>query len=86
MVIGNPVHPEVEGIKGWAGEDAAVISYGRGSRASDGCQMRQEGMCCVHRRHLITINSKILVEIISKRRYDISVLNTICSATKERQD
>ena len=28
---------------------------------------------------------KELVEIISKRRYDISVLNTICSATKERQ-
>ena len=26
VVIGNPVHPEVEGIMGWAGEDAAVIS------------------------------------------------------------
>ena len=32
-------------------------------------------------------NNKIkeLVEIISKKRYDIVVLNTICNATKERQ-
>ena len=28
---------------------------------------------------------KELVEIISKKRYDIVVLNTICNATKERQ-
>ena len=29
---------------------------------------------------------KELVEIISKKRYDINVLNTICNATKERQE
>ena len=29
---------------------------------------------------------KDLVEIISKKRYDIIVLNTICNATKERQE
>ena len=29
---------------------------------------------------------KELVEIIEEKRYDINVLNTICSATKERQE
>lgn len=29
---------------------------------------------------------KDIVEIIEKKRYDITVLNTICSATKERQE
>ena len=38
------------------------------------------------RRHLITINFKDLVEIIRKKGYDIIVLNTICNATKERQE
>ena len=43
---------------GWAGEDAAVISDGRGSRAFDGAR-GQEQYVLLHKRHLITINLKI---------------------------
>ena len=38
------------------------------------------------RRHLITRNLIDIVEIISKKRYDILVLNTICNATEEQAD
>mgnify|MGYP000043170619 CR=1 FL=1 len=37
------------------------------------------------RRHLINNKFKELVEILEKKSYDVSVLNTICNATKERQ-
>ena len=83
VVIGNPVHPEVEGIMGWAGEDAAVIST---TEEAEHLTVPEDRKICVVAQTTFNYNKfKELVEIISKRRYDISVLNTICSATKERQ-
>ena len=83
VVIGNPVHPEVEGIMGWAGEDAAVIST---AEEAEHLTVPENRKICVVAQTTFNYNKfKELVEIISKRRYDISVLNTICSATKERQ-
>ena len=83
VVIGNPVHPEVEGIMGWAGEDAAVIST---AEEAEHLTVPEDRKICVVAQTTLNYNKfKELVEIISKRRYDISVLNTICSATKERQ-
>ena len=83
VVIGNPVHPEVEGIMGWAGEDAAVIST---EEEAEHLTVPEDRKICVVAQTTFNYNKfKELVEIISKRRYDISVLNTICSATKERQ-
>ena len=83
VVIGNPVHPEVEGIMGWAGEDAAVIST---AEEAEHLTVPEDRKICVVAQTTFNYNKfKELVEIISKRRYDISVLNTICSATKERQ-
>ena len=83
VVIGNPVHPEVEGIMGWAGEDAAVIST---AEEAEHLMVPEDRKICVVAQTTFNYNKfQELVEIISKRRYDISVLNTICSATKERQ-
>ena len=83
VVIGNPVHPEVEGIMGWAGEDAAVIST---AEEAEHLTVPEDRKICVVAQTTFNYNKfKELVEIISKRRYDISVSNTICSATKERQ-
>ena len=83
VVIGNPVHPEVEGIMGWAGEDAAVIST---AEEAEHLTVPEDRKICVVAQTTFNYNKfKELVEIISKRRYDISVLNTICSATKELQ-
>ena len=83
LIIGNPDHPEVIGIRGWAGANAAVI------RNEDDIQKIDFG-----KNKKITVVSQTtfnynkfqdLVEIIKKKSYDISVLNTICNATKERQ-
>ena len=74
VIIGNGEHPEVEGIRGWAGEQVTVI------------QTPEEQKVCIVAQTTFNYNKfKELVEIISKKRYDIVVLNTICNATKERQ-
>ena len=82
VVIGNPVHPEVEGIMGWAGEDAAVIST---AEEAEHLTVPEDRKICVVAQTTFNYNKfKELVEIISKRRYDISIFNAICSATTER--
>ena len=46
---------------------------------------KEQKVCIVAQTTFNYNKFKELVEIISKKRYDIVVLNTICNATKERQ-
>ena len=83
LIIGNPDHPEVIGIRGWAGEHAAVI---RNADDIENIDFSKNRKICVVSQTTFNYNKfKDLVEIIKKKSYDISVLNTICNATKERQ-
>lgn len=83
VIIGNDEHPEVEGIKGWAGDLVTVVQTA--TDAADFLSKSAEGVCIVSQTTFNYNKFKELVEIISEKGYDISVLNTICSATKERQ-
>ena len=83
VIIGSEPHPEVEGIKGWASGPVTVIST-----AEEAEQFVPEAGKQVSIVAQTTFNYnkfKDLVEIFSKKSYDISVLNTICNATEERQ-
>ena len=83
VIIGSEPHPEVEGIKGWARGPVTVISA-----AEEAEKFTPEGGKAVSIVAQTTFNYnkfKDLVEIFSKKSYDISVLNTICNATEERQ-
>ncbi|EGG84225.1 4-hydroxy-3-methylbut-2-enyl diphosphate reductase [Lachnospiraceae bacterium 2_1_46FAA] len=83
VIIGNNEHPEVEGIKGWSTSPVTVIQT---MEDVNNFEPDRSGKVCVVSQ--TTFNYKKfeeLVEIISKKRYDISVLNTICNATTERQ-
>ena len=84
VIIGNGQHPEVLGILGWAGEDARVISSREEALAFKSPKDRQ--ICIVAQTTYNYNKFKELVEIVSERAYDIIVHNTICSATKERQE
>ncbi len=83
IIIGNPQHPEVEGIKGWAGKKVSVIQ--NKEDIDKLCIPENEKICVVSQTTFNYNKFKELVEIISKKSYDVSVLNTICNATKERQ-
>ena len=83
LIIGNPDHPEVIGIRGWAGEHAEVIQNADDIEKID--FSKKEKICVVSQTTFNYNKFKDLVEIIKKKSYDVSVLNTICNATKERQ-
>ena len=84
IIIGDELHPEVQGIKGWAENSVTVIKT---EEDAEKFQVSPDTKICVVSQTTFNYNKfKYLVEIISKKSYDISVLNTICSATKERQE
>ena len=85
VIIGNDVHPEVEGIKGWAGEQVTVIQTIEEAERFELPDKTQK-VCIVSQTTFNYNKFKELVEIMCKKGYDINVLNTICSATKERQE
>jgi len=83
IIIGNSTHPEVEGIIGWAGDEAIVISSKE--EAMQISLPENEKICIVAQTTFNYNKFEELVEIIREKRYDIIVLNTICSATRARQ-
>lgn len=83
VIIGSPTHPEVLGIIGWAGECVSVVE--NEEQAQKFCVENNKSVCIVSQTTFNYTKFKDLVEIISKKGYDIIVLNTICNATEERQ-
>ena len=83
IVIGNDGHPEVEGIKGWSNTPAVVIE--KEEEALEFSCKLDEKISIVSQTTFNYNKFKELVEIFQKKGYDISVVNTICNATEERQ-
>lgn len=84
VIVGNGEHPEVQGIRGWAGEQVTVVQTPEDAERFE-LPDKDQKVCIVVQTTFNYNKFKELVEIISKKRYDIVVLNTICNATKERQ-
>ncbi len=83
VIIGNDSHPEVEGIRGWCQGKATVI--GSEEEATRFVPVSGKKVCVVSQTTFNYNKFNKLVEILSKKGYDICVLNTICNATQERQ-
>ena len=83
IIIGDEKHPEVKGIKGWAKDHVSVIKTEKEAREYSAPE--NANVCIVSQTTFNYNKFKYLVEIISKKNYNINVLNTICSATKQRQ-
>ena len=83
IIIGDETHPEVEGIKGWG--DARTMVVKNEEQMEKLPSFTGEKLCIVSQTTFNYNKFKDIVEKISKTRYDILVLNTICNATQERQ-
>ena len=83
LIIGNAKHPEVEGIRGWCEKPAYVVESLE--EAENFALPMGEKLCIVSQTTFNYNKFQDIVEIIAKKGYDIIVLNTICSATEERQ-
>ena len=83
VIIGNPGHPEVEGIMGWSETPAVVIESEE--EAANFVPAEGKDICLVSQTTFNYNKFQELVEIIQEKGYNISVVNTICNATEERQ-
>lgn len=83
VIIGNENHPEVEGIDGWCENNAYIIeSVDEAEKLSLDYEKK---VCIVAQTTFNYKKFKDIVDILSKKSYDINVMNTICNATEERQ-
>ena len=83
IIVGDPAHPEVQGIRGWGSERTLVIQDA--SQIDELPLEEGEPLALVAQTTFNYNKFQDLVENFGKKRYDILVLNTICSATQERQ-
>ena len=84
VIAGNEHHPEVEGILGWVeGQPAYTVTS---QEDIEKLPLKEGEKVCLVAQTTFNYNKfQELVEIIKKKGYDISVLDTICNATEERQ-
>ncbi len=83
VIIGSPLHPEVEGIMGWSETPAVVIASEEDAR--NFISPADRDICIVSQTTFNYNKFQELVEIIQEKGYNTSVVNTICNATEERQ-
>jgi 4-hydroxy-3-methylbut-2-enyl diphosphate reductase len=83
IIIGNKKHPEVQGIMGWCSGRCTVIENEK--EAEEYTFSEGKKVCLVAQTTFNYKKFKDLVEILSKKGYDILALNTICNATEVRQ-
>ena len=83
LIIGNPGHPEVEGIRGWCSTPAFTVES---EEEMKNLQVEYGKEICVVSQTTFNYNKfQDLVEILKKNEYNSIVVNTICNATEERQ-
>ncbi len=90
VIVGRAVHPEVEGICGWASSPVAVVETAGEARELVEERKKQSletrKLCIVSQTTFQPDKFRNLVEILKELRYSsVDVLNTICNATEERQ-
>ena len=83
LIIGDPAHPEVQGIRGWG--DADTVAADNIDDIVRALPYKDKPAALVAQT---TFNLLKFQEIVAEMRsmgYDLKSFNTICSATRERQ-
>ena len=84
VIIGTESHPEVQGILGWANGCGVVLENQAEAEAFE-LKNASQKICVVAQTTFNYKKFQDLVEILSKKGYDILAVNTICNATSTRQ-
>ncbi len=84
LVVGNPGHPEVEGILGWSAGPAYVVENLQ--EAEDFAADPEQNYLTVAQTTFNPKKFQEIVDILIKKGYNINAVNTICHATFHRQE
>ncbi len=82
IIIGNPSHPEVIGINGWC-EDKAIIINEENEVKDLPCF---DKICVVSQTTVTLEKWENITNELSNKAKEVREFNTICLATKERQE
>jgi 4-hydroxy-3-methylbut-2-enyl diphosphate reductase len=83
IIIGDPGHPEVEGITGWAEGEVWVLES---EEAARNYPLESSKVGCLVAQTTFNSNKfQDIVDILVEKGYNGNVDNTICNATEERQ-
>ncbi len=90
IIVGDPVHPEVEGIRDWCNGPVSVIETMEEAlelckKFDEGALADCDGICIVSQTTFNYNKFQDIVEIFQQKGYNSSIMNTICNATEERQ-
>jgi len=85
VIVGDPKHPEVVGIRGWCEEGHVhIISEKEDIDALEPLKTRK--FCVLAQTTFQRKKFEDFVEIFKENSYSYNVVNTICNATAERQE
>ncbi len=95
LIVGSEEHPEIQGIVGWTCPDSSAV-IGSIKEANEFDPSGYDRICVVSQTTFYHKKFQDIVEIIRKKAYDnyakvaenrdFVIHNTICSATRERQE
>ncbi|HPF18598.1 MAG: bifunctional 4-hydroxy-3-methylbut-2-enyl diphosphate reductase/30S ribosomal protein S1 [Eubacteriales bacterium] len=85
VIIGDPAHPEVKGITGWAGLSALTINDPADADAASDL-LKSQPVTVVAQTTITGEKFSACVDRIRTYARDVVVCDTICQATKQRQD
>ena len=83
IIIGDAAHPEVIGICGWCHTGVSVI--GSAGEAEKFIPIENKKYVLVAQTTFNLNKFQQIVEILTKKLYDVNVVNSICNATEKRQ-
>ncbi len=85
IIVGDKNHPEVLGILGWCNDDALIIDSPEGLLSLNINYNKK--YCLVSQTTFNTVIFNKILEVINKNGFtNIEVYNTICDATRKRQE
>lgn len=84
IIAGDEKHPEVKGIVGWCNGKSYVIKDAEDAEKIEISDKKRAVL--VAQTTFNYIKFKKLIDAFSKKSYNINCVNTICNATRERQE
>lgn len=82
IIAGDPDHPEVQGILGWAGAGALVVEQPEKVNLLG----NYDKICVVAQTTQSLEKFQQIVGMLNSKAKEVKVCNTICSATRKRQE